>query len=124
MTFKSDAVLEGIKQSIENAPAAEKKATIAKAKAIFQFDLKNAAGEESTWVLDLKNNGTITKGKPAAGVKPDITIGTTDDLFVDLAGGKITGQKAFMSGKLKVKGNMMLATKLGTYIYVVGRLLD
>jgi len=36
-----------------------------------------------------------------------------DDTFADLADGKLDGQKAFMTGKLKTKGNMMLATKLG-----------
>jgi len=36
-----------------------------------------------------------------------------DDTFADLSDGKLDGQKAFMTGKLKTKGNMMLATKLG-----------
>jgi 3-hydroxyacyl-CoA dehydrogenase/3a,7a,12a-trihydroxy-5b-cholest-24-enoyl-CoA hydratase len=35
---------------------------------------------------------------------------------VDLANGKLNGQKAFMSGKLKLKGNMMLATRLDTVL--------
>ncbi|ORZ41089.1 SCP2 sterol-binding domain-containing protein [Catenaria anguillulae PL171] len=112
MTFKSNAVLEGIKSSIENAPAAEKQAQIKKVNAVFQFNIKSAGGDETTWVLDLKNKGSMTHGGPAAGVKPDIVINVGDDTFVDLASGKTTGQKAFMGGKIKVKGNMMLATKL------------
>ena len=48
---------------------------------------------------------------PAKG-KADCIINLGDDTFADLADGKLNGQKAFMSGKLKVKGNIMLATKL------------
>jgi len=33
--------------------------------------------------------------------------------FVDLMTGKINGQSAFMGGKLKIKGNMGMAMKLG-----------
>jgi putative sterol carrier protein len=32
-----------------------------------------------------------------------------DEDFVQLAEGKLNGQKAYMSGKLKVKGQIMLA---------------
>lgn len=31
------------------------------------------------------------------------------DTFIQLADGKLNGQKAFMTGALKVKGNIMLA---------------
>jgi putative sterol carrier protein len=31
------------------------------------------------------------------------------DTFINLADGKLNGQKAFMTGALKVKGNVMLA---------------
>jgi putative sterol carrier protein len=34
--------------------------------------------------------------------------------FVDLMTGKINGQSAFMGGKLKIKGNMGMAMKLGS----------
>ena len=35
----------------------------------------------------------------------------SDGTFADLADGKLDGQQAFMTGKLKTKGNMTLATK-------------
>jgi len=72
--------------------------------------IKNDAGKEAVWTIDLKKTGTVSKGP--AKPKADVTIIMTDETFSQLASGKIDGQKAFMTGKLKTKGNMMLATKL------------
>ena len=58
----------------------------------------------------MKQTGTVYKGP--AKPKADVTIILADDTFTQLAEGKLDGQKAFMTGKLKTKGNMMLATKL------------
>ncbi len=58
----------------------------------------------------LQQNAEAYEGKAKG--KADVTINLSDDTFIDLADGKVNGQKAFMSGKLKVKGNIMLATKL------------
>jgi putative sterol carrier protein len=80
---------------------------------IFEFRVKNTAGEEESWTIDLKKTGTVKRGEAKAhGFKPDVTIILSDETFVEIADGKTTGQKAFMTGKLKTKGNMMLATKL------------
>jgi len=108
--FKSTEVLTKLSQSHAALSAAERDARMKKVNAIFQFDIKNAAGEVNTWVIDFKNEGTITQGLSSA--KPDIVMNCADDVFVDLASGKLNGQKAFMQGKLKVRGNMMLATRL------------
>ena len=81
---------------------------------VFEFRVKNAAGKEAYWTIDLKKTGVVKKGeaKSSLGLKPDVTIILSDETFVDIADGKTTGQKAFMTGALKTKGNMMLATKL------------
>ena len=49
-----------------------------------------------------------------AGVKsePNLTISMSGENFVELATGKLDGTMAFMTGKLKVKGDMGLAMKL------------
>ena len=44
--------------------------------------------------------------------KADVTVAIGDQDLIDLAAGKINGQKAFTSGKLKVKGNVMKVTSL------------
>jgi len=109
--FKSGDTLSAIAKSFEGFSEAEKKSQIKKVNGIIEFQIKNAAGKEVTWTIDLKNTGTVYKGK--AKPKADVTIIVGDDTFVEMASGKLDGQKAFMTGKLKTKGNMMLATKLG-----------
>ncbi|PVF93241.1 putative peroxisomal protein POX18 [Serendipita vermifera] len=109
--FKSSERLCAIADAFSTLSDAEKKAQINKVKGIFQFQIKNDEGKEENWTIDLKKEGAIYKGP--AKPKADVTIILSDETFVQLADGKLDGQKAFMTGKLKTKGNMMLATKLG-----------
>ncbi|KAF0464176.1 sterol-binding-like protein [Gigaspora margarita] len=106
--FKSSAIFDEIQTNVSNEKTRED--AIKKVKATFELKIKNPEGKEQIWTLDLKKEGTIKTGKGSA--KPDIIMDMDDDTFVQLASGKLNGQKAFMSGKLKIKGNMMLATKL------------
>jgi putative sterol carrier protein len=62
---------------------------------VFQFDVKSAEGKVQTWTIDLKN-GTGDIGLGVGSNKPDVTIAVADKDFVDLANGKLNGQKAFM----------------------------
>lgn len=43
---------------------------------------------------------------------PDVTIRISDDNLVKLMRGELNAMSAFMTGKLKVKGDMMLAQRL------------
>jgi len=107
---KSSALFQQIKDGIDTLPKEERAANAKKVGGVFQFDVKADNGKVHSWTLDLKNpDGNVTVG---AASKPDITIIINDADFLDLASGKLNGQKAFMSGKIKVKGKMMLATKL------------
>jgi len=46
------------------------------------------------------------------GKKPGVTLILSDAEFAKLISGKANAQKLFMSGKLKVKGDVMKATKM------------
>ncbi|KAJ7127142.1 SCP2 sterol-binding domain-containing protein [Mycena epipterygia] len=108
--FKASDLISGISEQFAAQSDAEKAAQLKKVNGVFELQVTNEAKEVATWTIDLKKTGTVTKGpsKP----KADVTIILSDDTLMDLASGKLNGQKAFMSGKLKTKGNMMLATKL------------
>jgi putative sterol carrier protein len=103
--MQSKDLFKEIENSLKNSELKEK---AKKANSIFQFNISTKDSIEN-WTLDLKQ-GTCYPGLPKD--KAQITITVKDQDFCDLALGKLNGQKAFMSGKLKVKGNMMLATKL------------
>lgn len=76
--------------------------------AVYQFDISGPNG--GTWTVSLKpDNVGVTAGAAAAA---GCTISMTDKDFVDLVTGKLQAQAAFMSGKLKIKGDMSLAMKL------------
>lgn len=87
-----------------------KKKAISGVKAVIVITLKNKEGKDQSWVLDLKKDGTIAKADSPP--KSDVQLLLKDADFVKLASGKANGQKLFMNGKLKVKGNMMKATAI------------
>merc|ERR1712098_339654 len=97
-----DMILAGIK---DKGPEMVKKGG-----AVFQLVISDG-GPNGKLVLDLKNgSGSARVGEEP---KADVTITMADADMVAMAEGKLDGMQAFMGGKLKIKGNMMLAQKLG-----------
>ena len=47
---------------------------------------------------------------------PNCTVSMEEGTLLDLLAGKINGQMAFLTGKIKVAGDMGLALKLGSII--------
>ncbi|KAF5367042.1 hypothetical protein D9758_004075 [Tetrapyrgos nigripes] len=108
--FQSSALISSLSTAFTNYSPAEKAEQLKKVNGIFQLNVKNDQGTEAIWSIDLKKNGEVYKGP--AKPKADVTISLSDETLGQLASGKLNGQKAFMTGKIKTKGNIMLATKL------------
>ena len=72
--------------------------------------------ESGPWYMDLKNGaGSAGQGHPSTG-DPDVTMTLSDADFTQMFAGKLDATSAFMSGKLKIKGNMGLAMKLQKFM--------
>ncbi|KAF2628897.1 sterol-binding-like protein [Macroventuria anomochaeta] len=108
--FPSSAAFDAIQASLSASPA-DRKAAIKSGNGIFAFTLKNN-GKEESWHIDLKETGTVGRGVAPEGKKAAVTLVLNDAEFQKLVAGKANAQKLFMSGKLKVKGDVMKATKL------------
>ncbi|KAG9241529.1 putative fatty acid-binding protein [Calycina marina] len=107
-SFPSSAAFDTINSALQSSDA-ERKDAIKSGNAVYAFVLKNKAGEEDSWNIDLKNTGIVSKG---LGEKPTVTLSLSDDDFAKLIAGKANAQRLFMGGKLKVKGDVMKATKM------------
>lgn len=76
--------------------------------ATIQFNISGDDGGH--WFVTVKD-GRATVGKGTA-ASPNMTMAMADSDYVDMTLGKLNGQMAFMSGKLKLSGDMGLAMKM------------
>jgi len=71
----------------------------------YLFDIDGAG----TWKVDVQDgNVNVTEGEGDA----DVTISTSEETFDKLVSGEQNPTSAYMTGKLKVKGDMGAAMKL------------
>lgn len=86
----------------------KRKEVLASLNAIYEFQVNGPQG--GTWTLDLSvPGGRVSEGSSG---KATCTVTISDENFVKLVSGQLNPQMAFMTGKLKVVGNMGLALKL------------
>jgi putative sterol carrier protein len=78
--------------------------------ATIQYDVSGEGG--GTWHAVIKDGACTVNPGPAT--NPNLTLNIASQDWLDMLSGKQSGQMLFMSGKLKVKGDMGLAMKLGS----------
>ena len=81
---------------------------VSKINSVYQFNISGPNG--GSWSVDCTKPG----GEVASGQKDGAkcTVSATDADFLNIVNGKLNPQMAFMSGKIKIQGDMALAMKL------------
>jgi putative sterol carrier protein len=62
------------------------------------------------WVVTIKNRKL--EAKEGTHPSPTLELDMAETDYIDLVNGKMSGEKAFLTGKLRFKGNIALALKL------------
>ncbi|KAJ3413977.1 hypothetical protein HDV05_007266 [Chytridiales sp. JEL 0842] len=118
--FQASGLIVALNKGLSSLGPDARKALVKKTKAIFEFQVTNTSNATQTWYVDLKSAPEGAIGKGNSPTKTDLVVIVKDSDLMDLAAGKMNAQKAFMSGKIKVKGNIALATKLEGVLKLAG----
>lgn len=115
--FGASQIFAGIQSGLGGLSKDDRVKIVKKTNAIFAFQVTNGERKTQAWFVDVKNGeGSVGIGA----IKADMTIQVGDKDFLDLAKGTLQPQKAFMSGKIKIQGNMGLANKLEAVLKLAG----
>jgi putative sterol carrier protein len=99
-----------VKETFDAMPSRFKPERAAGTSAVIQYDIGGDGG--GTWHAVIKDGSCSVGAGP--GTNPSLTLQVSSQDWLDMLTGKQSGQMLFMSGRLKVKGDMGLAMKLGS----------
>src|SRR5438105_1594936 len=106
----AEAAPTSCKEAFDMMPSRLNKDAAKGLNAVYQFDLSGDGGGQ--WQVKIKDGtGAVKDGKNPS---PNITISMTAQDYLDMLSGKLNGQVAFMSGKLRIAGDMGLALRMQT----------
>jgi putative sterol carrier protein len=98
-----------VKETFEEMPRRFRPDKASGVNATIQYDIGGDQG--GTWHAVIKDSTCSVN--PGAAASPNLTLTMSAQDWLDMVSGKLSGQMAFMSGKLKLKGDMGLAMKIG-----------
>ncbi|HZP44326.1 MAG TPA: SCP2 sterol-binding domain-containing protein [Candidatus Binataceae bacterium] len=96
------------KEVFEQMPSRLNKDAAKGLNAVYQFDLSGDGGGK--WAVLINNEQCQVQ--EGAHPSPNITISMAAKDYLDMIAGKLNGQMAFMTGKLRIAGDMGLALRL------------
>jgi putative sterol carrier protein len=97
-----------VKETFDAMPETFQPEAAAGMNEVFQFDITGEGGAK--WYAEV-NDGklSVVEGQHA---EPSLVITMATQDYLDMVEGKLHGQVAFMTGKLKLKGDFGLAVKM------------
>ena len=99
---------ESVQQIFQGMPSRLNPSAAQGMDCVIQYDLTGeGGGQYHTRIKD--GAATVSEGPHPS---PNMTLTMAAQDFVDMTGGKLDGMSAFMSGKLRIGGDMGLAMKL------------
>ncbi|GBP64235.1 hypothetical protein EVAR_21553_1 [Eumeta japonica] len=104
--LKSDGLFAKIQEEVKKNPQKAKNVG-----GVFLYNIMENGKTVKQWTLDLKSP-MVHEGSPKTG-KADTTLSVSDSDLLEIASGTLSPQVAYLKGKLKISGNLMLAQKLG-----------
>ncbi len=96
------------KEAFDEMPSVFNKDAAKGLNAVYQFNLAGEGGGE--WNVEIKDQQCkVSQGSHPS---PNVTISMSAADYLDMINGKLNGQMAFMTGRLKISGDIGLALKL------------
>ena len=102
------AVFNSVKEIFAGMPGAFNRDAAAGLNVVIQYNIEGAEGGD--WYVVIKDQTcTVSEGVHSS---PTLTMKMADKDWIAMCKGELNGMTAFMTGKLKATGDLMLAQRL------------